>query len=78
MTIAMTEEGLKEINSADTVYDPATSLLWGYSNCTLRITYACTVNSDATVVYGDSGNPNEVELTWKRTNSDYYDTLKDC
>lgn len=78
MTIAMTEEGLKEINSADTVYDPATSLLWGYSNCTLRITYACTVNSDATVVYGDSGNPNTVELTWRRTNAEYFDTLQDC
>ena len=44
----------------------------------MRITYACTVNSDVTVVYGDSGNPNEVELTWKRTNTDYYDTLRDC
>ncbi len=78
MTISMTESGLAEINSAETVYDPATSLLRGYSGCTLRITYSCTVNSDATTVYGDSGNPNEVELTWKRTNTDYYDTLQDC
>ena len=78
MTLAMTEDGLKEINSADTVYDPATSLLRGYSNCTLRITYACTVNSDVTVVYGDSGNPNTVELTWRRTNTEYFDTLQDC
>lgn len=78
MTIAMTESGLEEINSAETVYNPKTSLLRGYSDCTLRITYACTVNSDATVVYGDSGNPNEVELTWRRTNAEYYDTLKDC
>ena len=78
MTISMTEAGLKEINSVETVYTPATSLLRGYSNLTMRITYACTVNSDATVVYGDSGNPNEVELTWKRTNTEYYDTLRDC
>jgi LPXTG-motif cell wall-anchored protein len=28
-------------------------------------------------VYGDSGNPNEVTLTWKRTNTNYYDTLTD-
>lgn len=77
MTISMTEAGLKEINSAETVYDSSTSLLRGYSNCTLRITYSCTVNSDATTVYGDNGNPNEVTLTWKRTNTDYYDTLKD-
>ena len=77
MTIRMTESGLKEINSSTNVYDPATSLLRGYSNLTMRITYSCTVNSDAAVVYGDSGNPNEVALTWSRTNTDYYDTLKD-
>ncbi len=78
MTIEMTQAGLDEINSSETVYAPAVSLRWGYSDLTLRITYACTVGSDAATVYGDSGNPNEVELTWKRTNTDYYDTLKDC
>ena len=77
MTIAMTSDGLAEINAATTVYDPATSLLRGYSNLTMRITYACTLNSDASVVYGDYGNPNDVTLTWKRTNTDYYDTLTD-
>ena len=77
MTISMTTDGLNEINSATTVYDPATSLLRGYSNLTMRITYACTINSDASVVYGDSGNPNDVTLTWKRTNTEYYDTLTD-
>ena len=77
MTISMTADGLTEINSATTIYDPATSLLRGYSNLTMRITYACTVNSDASVVYGDSGNPNDVTLTWKRTNTEYYDTLTD-
>ena len=77
MTIAMTTDGLAEINTATTVYDPATRLLRGYSNLTMRITYACTVNSDASVAYGDSGNPNEVTLTWKRTNTEYYDTLTD-
>ena len=77
MTIAMTADGLAEINAATTVYDPATSLLRGYSNLTMRIPYACTVNSDASVVYGDSGNPNDVTLTWKRTNTEYYDTLTD-
>ena len=77
MAIAMTADGLEEINAATTVYDLATSLLRGYSNLTMRITYACTVNSDAAVVYGDSGNPNDVTLTWKRTNTEYYDTLTD-
>ena len=77
MTISMTADGLSEINAVTTVYDPATSLLRGYSNLTMRITYACTVNSDASTVYGDSGNPNDVTLTWKRTNIEYYDTLTD-
>lgn len=77
MAIAMTADGLAEINAATTVYDPTTSLLRGYSNLTMRITYACTLNSDASVVYGDSSNPNDVTLTWKRTNTDYYDTLTD-
>lgn len=78
MTISMTEAGLTEMNTATAVYDPETSLLRGYSNCTMRITYACTLGSDAATVYGDSGNPNEVMLTWQRSNMDYYDTLTDC
>jgi fimbrial isopeptide formation D2 family protein/LPXTG-motif cell wall-anchored protein len=77
MTISMTADGLSEINSATTVYDSTTSNLRGYSNLTMRITYSCKVGSDAAVVYGDNGNPNEVTLTWKRTNTDYYDTLND-
>ena len=77
MTIAMTASGLVEINSADTVHG-GDSIYSGYSECYVRITYAATVNSDATVVYGDGGNPNEVVLEWRRTNTAYYDTLKDC
>ena len=77
MTITMTASGLAEINSADTVHG-SDSIYSGYSECYVRITYAGTVNSDATVVYGDSGNPNEVVLEWRRTNTAYYDTLKDC
>ena len=77
MTIAMTEAGLAEINAASTVYG-SNSIYSGYSECYVRITYAAAVNSDATVVYGDDGNPNEVTLEWRRTNTAYYDTLKDC
>ena len=77
MTIAMTASGLTEINSASTVYG-GNSIYSGYSECYVRITYAGTVNSDATVVYGDGGNPNDVVLEWRRTNTAYYDTLKDC
>ena len=75
MTIEMTADGLKEMNTA--VYSDASMVNSGYSDCTLRITYAATVNSSADVVYGDNGNPNEVVLTWKRTSQNSYDTLKD-
>ena len=78
MTISMTEAGLKEINTSKLVYPADTMVNSGFSGCTLRITYAATVNSDADLVLGDAGNPNEVTLTWKRSNSSYYDTLKDC
>lgn len=77
MTIEMTAAGLSEINTSKAVYTEAGMVNSGYSDCTLRITYAATVNSDDSVVYGDAGNPNEVVLTWKRTSSDFYDTLVD-
>ena len=77
MTVEMTAAGLAEINTSKAVYTEAGMVNSGYSDCTLRITYAATVNSDASVVYGDAGNPNEVVLTWKRTSSDFYDTLVD-
>ena len=74
MTIRMTENGLAEINEATTVYTD--SVKRGYSDCTMRITYAATLTADAKM--GDTDNPNEVVLTWKRTNTIYYDTLEDC
>ena len=74
MTIRMTDAGLSEINEAATVYTD--SVKRGYSDCTMRLTYAATLSADAKM--GDTDNPNEVELTWKRTNTTYFDTLKDC
>ena len=74
MTIRMTDTGLSEINEATTVYTD--SVKRGYSDCTMRITYAATLTADAQM--GDTDNPNEVELTWRRTNYTYFDTLKDC
>ena len=77
MTISMTEAGLAEINTNHNVYTGADMVNSGYSDCTLRITYAAKVKSDDAFVYGDAGNPNEVALKWSRTNSGYYDTLID-
>ena len=75
MTIRMTETGLSEINEATTVYSDSAKR--GYSDCTMRLTYAATLTADA-ATYGDRDNPNKVKLTWKRTNTTYYDTLEDC
>ena len=77
MTIEMTSRGLAEINSSKAVYPGASMVNSGYSDCTLRITYAATMDSDNSVVFGDDGNPNDVVLTWKRSNTSYYDTLVD-
>ena len=74
MTIGMTETGLADINESESVYTD--SVKRGYSDCTMRITYAATLTADAQL--GDSDNPNEVVLTWKRTNTGYFDTLQDC
>ena len=77
MTIEMTEQGLFEINTSRNVYTATDMANIGYSGCTLRITYQATTNTDESVVCGDSGNPNDVVLLWKRTSTNYYDTLVD-
>ena len=74
MTIGVTEAGLAGINESEGVYTD--SVKHGYSDCTMRITYAATLTADAQL--GDTDNPNEVVLTWKRTNTGYFDTLQDC
>ena len=68
MTVGMTEAGLADINESASVYTD--SVKRGYSDCTMRITYAATLTADAQL--GDTDNPNEVVLTWKRTNTGYF------
>lgn len=75
MSITMTDTGLSEINTSKAVYADASMVNSGYSDCTLRITYSAQLDKSAN--YGDKGNTNDVVLTWKRTNSSYYDTLID-
>lgn len=75
MTIDVSAAGLAEMNG-DTANTNG-KLYAGYSNYTMRITYTATINSDTTFVYGQNGNDNKVVLTWKRTSSEYYDTLID-
>lgn len=64
MTILMSEQGLAEINPA-------------FSEAVMEIRYTGTLQSNADTVTGTDGNPNDVELTWSRTNKAEYDTLTD-
>ena len=75
MTIDITEAGLAEINGNTANVNG--KLYEGYSNYTARVTYTATINSNASFVFGEDGNCNEVVLTWKRTSGEYYDTLID-
>lgn len=80
MTIQFTEAGLKIINTdPDNLYTTTSgsTVRRGFSDCTVRITYTATLDSDSSVTFGDAGNDNKVILTWKRTNNSYYDTLVD-
>jgi len=64
MKIEMTKAGLNELNKK-------------YSDKYIVVYYTAKVNTNDSVVLGDKGNPNDVSLTWKRTNTNYYDILKD-
>ena len=77
MTIEMTTAGLSEINTSKAVYSGTSMVNSGYSDCTLRITYAAKMDSSNDLVFGDKGNDNKVVLTWKRSSQNYYDTLVD-
>ena len=77
MTIEMTADGLTEINTSMAVYSGASMVNSGYSDCTVRITYAAKMDSSNDLVCGDKGNDNKVVLTWKRSSQNYYDTLVD-
>ena len=75
MTIDVTKTGLDEINGRTENVNGIVYM--GYSNYTVRVTYTATINADESAVIGQNGNDNKVVLTWKRTSSDYYDTLID-
>ncbi|MCI8513660.1 MAG: SpaH/EbpB family LPXTG-anchored major pilin [Lachnospiraceae bacterium] len=64
MRIALTRSGLSAVNHV-------------FSDGKVEITYQARFNSDKSAICGDLGNPNRVELTWRRTNQDFYDTLQE-
>ncbi|MCD8046880.1 MAG: SpaH/EbpB family LPXTG-anchored major pilin [Clostridiales bacterium] len=68
MTIELTKDvtgyGLQKINPT-------------YSGYYLVVEYEVKVTSDANVVLGDGGNENTADLTYGRTNDEYYQTIED-
>lgn len=66
LRIAVTPAGLSQINKN---YYDGTHYLVAF--------YTATVESDATTILGDEGNPNNVSLVWKRTSDGYYNALED-
>ena len=84
-TITLTEAGLNQINGtnvkgASNPYDAAgdvTAAKAGYSDYYMVLYYTATVNSDASVTLGDSGNANDISLVWSRTNNKYSNSLQD-
>ncbi len=92
LTVSFTEDGLKMINEGraqsadvkdygDNAYtDEEGEVVLneeGFSDYYIVIYYTVTVNSDAQVVLGDDGNPNDVNLTWERTSENYTNTIED-
>lgn len=80
MTVSVTDAGLALINgydADDNVNSTDNTIYTNYSNYTVRIAYTTVLNSNASFIYGDEGNDNLVIFTWKRTNSEYFDTLVD-
>lgn len=64
LTVAPTAEGFKEINTK-------------YSDLFMVVSYTANASSSADMVLGDDGNPNDVKLTYSRTNNIYSNTLED-
>ena len=75
MTISMTQTGLAEINTSKTVYSAAGMVNSGYSDLTLRITYAAKLDSDNSVAYGDDGNPNDVQPSEQRLYPELWEAM---
>ena len=62
MDTALNEKGLEKVNTT------------GLSDHYLVLYYTAVVNSDDSVILGDTGNKNDITMTWRRTNTDYADT----
>ena len=84
LTVSLTEDGLEILNGAEGYNGDANGTIGaggkygvGFSDYYMVVYYTATVNSDESVVLGDEGNPNDVQLIWSRTSDGYYNMLED-
>lgn len=72
VSFEMSTEGLAALNK-----QAAGSQESEFSQKWMVVSYSVTMSSDTTPILGDTGNTNDANLTWQRTNMDDSDTLDD-
>lgn len=77
LKVTMTEDGLGVINGSGTNNPEGKENLDGLSDYYMVVYYTATVHSDDSVILGDEGNQNNVDLIWSRTSDGYYNMLED-
>ena len=77
LKLSFTEAGLNVLNGTGTNNPDGAEDLDGLSDYYMVAYYTATVHSDDSVVLGDEGNPNDVNLVWSRTSDGYYNMLED-
>lgn len=77
LTVSLTEKGLAVVNGTQKDLAGEQTQQRGLSDYYMVVYYTAVVNSDASVVLGDEGNPNHVQLIWSRTGDGYYNMLED-
>lgn len=79
LTVALTDKGLKTVNGTDDgkLVGTANDGVSDFSGLIMAVSYRAVLTSSADTVLGDSGNPNDVVLTYQRTNETTSNQLED-
>lgn len=77
LKVTITEDGLGVLNGSGTNNPEGKENLDGLSDYYMVVYYTATVHSDDSVILGDEGNQNNVDLIWSRTSDGYYNMLED-
>lgn len=78
MSVVLTPAGLEAVNAdTDTIDKNTATNNSQYQGKYLTVCYGASVDSNGDTILGDTGNINDVSLTYKRTNAAYYETIED-